>query len=509
MEKKTKIIKSAFWTTSFVLIVKILGLLKQIILASAVGANMETDAFFLAGNTMNHLAELAFSAISISVLSMYTERLLNSGKQSANELISSILKVLFPAAVVLSVLFCLFSLQVSSFLAPGYAGPQLDVLADYIRILSPMIFLVLYSKTLNVVLETNQMFVPGKGRAFFQNLFVIAAALLLYPKFGMHALVYSFLAAAIVQAVQITFFSLKWYHFRIKDSLDWTGLKQLLYLSLPLLCGNAIVEINDIVDKQIASSLGEGTISMLTYGASINEIVTSLVVSSVSVVLFSQFAKWAAKGEKDKISSNLSVTIPAIALLIGPILVMCLVSPDLIVSALYGRGKFDQEAIYIVGTVAMAYSVGFLFQAAQTILVKVFYAFQKTTIPMQAGLLSISINIPLSFLFAWWIGPCGIALATSVAAGAAAVYLCFRLRKLLPSFSLLKMMPELGRILLACLGSGLILWFLKNSVNLAGMSGALIAGFAVLISYLIFAWLLKVSVMQVFADKALANFRKK
>ena len=69
--------------------------------------------------------------------------------------------------------------------------------------------------------------------------------------------------------------------------------------------GNAIYEINDIVDKQIASSLGHGSVSFLSYGASINEIVSTLIISSVSTVLFSHYATWIAEGAIKKIEDSI------------------------------------------------------------------------------------------------------------------------------------------------------------------------------------------------------------
>lgn len=74
----------------------------------------------------------------------------------------------------------------------------------------------------------------------------------------------------------------------------------LISLAGPLIVGNAIYEINDIVDKQISSGLGHGGVSVLSYGASINEIVTSLIVTSLSTVLFSHYATWIAEGKIER-----------------------------------------------------------------------------------------------------------------------------------------------------------------------------------------------------------------
>lgn len=495
--KSGRLIRSAFSLTAFVLLVKILGLVKQIVLASAAGITMEMDAFYLAGNTMNHISDLMFSAISISALSIYTERLTNEGIKEANRLISTILKVLIPAAVLLSLFFTLFSGSAASFFAPGFKAEELNILSQYFRILAPMLIMVVYSKTLNVVLENHNTFIPGKFRPFLQNIVVILGALLFYPKYGTISLTYGFLVASILQATQITLFALKHYHFNLAVKNNWSDLKIMLMLSLPLFCGNAIYEINDIVDKQIATGLGAGTVSIMTYGASINEIVTSLIVSSVSIVLFSQFTKWVARGENEKIKGNLEKSIPALFFLICPILVFCILCPELLISVMYGRGKFGPEMVSAVSSVVTAYAFGFLFQACQAIFVKVFYAFQKSVVPMIAGLIAVSMNIPLSLVLSKMIGPSGIAYATDIAAAIAVIFLIIRMRKILPEYSLKTSAADLIKIIISGFVSGAIMFFALNYWNLQGFMGLLMAGLIILGIHLVCCSILRVSVLNV------------
>lgn len=499
--KSSRLIRSAFSLTAFVLLVKILGLVKQIVLASAGGISMEMDVFYLAGNTMNHISDLVFSAISISALSIYTERLTNEGSREANRLISTILKTLIPAAAVLSLIFILFSGPAASFFAPGFKSDELNILAKYFRILAPMLIMVVYSKTLNVVLENHNVFIPGKFRPFLQNLIVIAAALVFYPKYGTISLIYGFLAASVIQASQITLFALKHYHFNLAVKNNWSDLKLMLMLSLPLFCGNAIYEINDIVDKQIATGLGEGTVSIMTYGASINEIVTSLIVSSVSIVLFSQFTKWVARGEKGKITGNLEKSIPALFFLICPILVFCILCPDLLISVMYGRGKFNAEMVSAVSSVVTAYAFGFLFQACQAIFVKVFYAFQKSSIPMVAGIIAVSVNIPLSLILSKLIGPSGIAYATDAAAAIAVVFLIVRLRKVLPEYSLKTSSSDLMKIIFSGFISGLVMYTALSWFSFQGFTGLMASGLIILSVHLICCFILRVNILNLWVSR--------
>lgn len=165
-------------------------------------------------------------------------------------------------------------------------------LSSYIRIIAIVFVFSCYYQIINVVLETDKRFLPGKGQAFFQNLFIIVSALLFYPKMGISALLWAFVLAGFVQCIQITWNARNCFKFKLKTSDEIASIKMLISLAGPLIVGNAIYEINDIVDKQISSGLGHGGVSVLSYGASINEIVTSLIVTSLSTVLFSHYATW-------------------------------------------------------------------------------------------------------------------------------------------------------------------------------------------------------------------------
>ena len=260
--------------------------------------------------------------------------------------------------------------------------------------------------------------------------------------------------AGFIQCIQISWNARNCFKFKMKTSDETESIKMLISLAGPLLVGNAIYEINDIVDKQISSGLGHGGVSVLSYGASINEIV--IIDSYISFNRsFSHYATWIAEGKIEKVGKNLQQSLECLLVIIMPIMVMCFVAGDLIVGVLYGRGSFSADAISRTNGVVIGYAAGFFFQAARATIVKVYYAFQDTKTSMINGAISVGVNVVLSFTLSKFLGVSGIALATSISMFAVTMLLLPGVKKYTPSFSLKSSITDGLKILLA---SGIV-WF--------------------------------------------------
>ena len=459
MKKSSGILKQTTGVLMLTLLIKALGFIKQAILAAVYGATIETDALYISSGIINSLCNVIFSAIAISLLSMYAKRVAEAGRKKANRLINQTLFVFLPLSLLITVIFFFAAPVAAKFFAPSYTGEEYALLVSDIKALSICFVLACYYLILNVVAEANKDFFSGKGYSFFQNLFVILAACAFTDIKDAQYLVYAFVLAGVAQCAWITFRVRKIY----KPDLTRRSGKQytmhLIGLMVPLLIGNAIYEINDIVDKQISSGLGGGSVSILTYGASINEIVTTVIIASVSTVLFSHFATWAAEGKIDEIESHLELSNDCLAVVTIPASVLCIVAGQEIVSVLFGRGNFTQDSVLLTCGVVAGYASGFIFQAMRANFVKAFYAFGDTKRPMINGAISVGCNICLSLFLSRYIGIAGVAFATSISMFIATLLLGHQLKIYLPNYRYFKNKSELLKVLIASvIGSvGLIL----------------------------------------------------
>lgn len=465
MTKKNNIVKSTIFVGVFTFLIKFLGLIKQSVIASYCGATIETDAFFIATGILVSLCIVIFSAISISLLTIHTNALVSEGREKSNDLINGTLRVFIPISVVIALFFFCGAPIAAKVFAPTYDGEELKLLIYYIRIMSCSFVIWCYYLIINVILETDKKFIPGRGQALFQNVFLILGAIFLYKRYGMRILVYGFLLSGIAECILVTWCARKELKFVFYKINVKSETKELVKIAFPLIIGSAIYEINDIVDKQISTWLGQGNVSYLTYGGTINEIVTGVVVASVSTVLFSHFATWIAVGDIENVAINLKRVLDYLTIIILPIMVVCIFAGDQVVSILYGRGNFGDDDIRLTYGVVIGYAVGFIFQAARANLIKVYYAFKDTKRPMINGAISVTINILLSIILSRFFGALGIAVATSIAMIIVTVLLFKDIKRYLPTFSLKNSVIECGKGLFASFIVSIILVLLRTFIH--------------------------------------------
>lgn len=488
------IVMSSLIISVFTIFIKILGLIKQTTIASICGATIETDAFYISTGIIGQLAIAFFSAISISLLTMYVEKKINYGKEKSNEIINASLHVFIPLATIISLIFFSFSKNIAIMIAPNYPDENIGILSNYIKIMSVSFIPWCYYLIINVILEADKEFIPGRCQGLFQNLFLILATVFLYKSFGVKILVYSFLFSGIIECVLVTWCARDRFTFSLKSTNCRNEIKKLIIISIPLIIGNAVYEINDIVDKKISTNLGEGYASLLTYGSTINEIVSGIVVSAVSVVLFSNFTNWIAKKEIHKVEIGLKNTINILNMLIVPIMSMCIVCSDEITWLFYGRGNLDGNSLKNIRFVLIGYAVGFIFQAIRANLIKVYYAFKNTKTPMINGIVCVMINILLSFTLSKFIGTMGISLATSISMLLATIILLSKIKRYLPDFNVKDNIIELTKMLAIGVISSILVYIFKYYIEINQFASLIIEGAICLITYIFMLYIFKIKV---------------
>ena len=210
----------------------------------------------------------------------------------------------------------------------------------------------------------------------------------------------------------------------------------MLWLIAPVLIGVAVNQINTIVDRTIASTLVEGSISALNYATKLNQFVMGMFIVSISSVVYPMLSKLSTENNKEKFNKSIITSVNTVTLLVIPISIGAIILANSIVKLLFQRGEFDVRATQMTAVALIFYSIGMIGYGLRDILGKVFYSLQDTRTPMINGVIAMVLNITLNILFVKYTNMqlAGLAFATSISALFPIALLFISLRRKIGSF---------------------------------------------------------------------------
>lgn len=395
---------------------KILGFLKQGVIAWAFGANSMTDIYFAADGCVSTVAQIMGMAIAPTVLTSYLTIKNQHGDLRANRLISKSLALFFIIALSTVIALFISAERLAVVVGLSFDSEQQYLLAEFIRELSPCVVIFSLSGVFQGYFNATNRFWIAKLATFFYSAFIVLAVVLFKDRIGIKSMIYGFLFGGLIYLGALALYGRKVVIWGIGYKGNNSDLLQTVKSFLPLLISVAIVDAGHLIDKIIASSLEPGSISILNYGQVVSgDLVNAIVISTVGTVLLSKFTDEVAMGvDSEIIIDDVKTALRVVCVLIFLIMALyCVEGEDLII-VLLKRGKFSGENVKEVLGVAKYYVMGFVFMAVREIIMKIHYAYRDMLSPMINCTVGMLVNVGLSILLSCKMGVVGIAIATSV-----------------------------------------------------------------------------------------------
>ena len=474
-----KLLKSTATVGSATILSRILGFIRDVILAKVFGANGETDAFFLAFKIPNFMRRLfgegSFSLAFVPVLSEYKA----AGDRAAlRDLIDHVTGTLASVLLVLTAIGVIAAPLVLSIFAPGWLiddRPEFSLSAGMLRITFPYIMLISLTALAGGILNTFERFLIPALTPVLLNLSLIAAALLLADQLEVPvtALAWGVLLAGFVQLLlQVPALMRLGLMPRPKWGWRHSGVRRIMKLMIPTLFGSSVAQVNLLFDSIIATFLVTGSVSWLYYSDRLLEFPLGVFGIALATVILPNLSQKHAKASSVEFSATLNwalrlavvITVPAavgLVILAGPILI-----------TLFQYDAFQPDDVRMSTYSLIAYSAGLPAFIAVKVLAPGYYARQDTTTPVKIAIAAMVTNMGLNLLFVGLLlvrgfeGPhAGLALASSVAAylNAALLYRGLRARDVL---CLEKGWLRLWiAVLLACGSMAALLYFMTHDIQ--------------------------------------------
>nr|ADI19752.1 hypothetical protein [uncultured gamma proteobacterium EB000_37F04] len=410
------------------LLSRILGLLRDVVLANLIGASSNADAFFVAFKIPNFLrrlfAEGAFAQAFVPVLAQTREQ---GGNAAVRELIDRVAGMLGGILTGLVVLTVMASPLVAVLFAPGFLRDpaKLALTGDLIKLTFPYLLLISLTGFAGAILNSYQRFAVPALTPILLNLSLIAAALWVAPGFDEPVV-------ALALGVLIAGFAQLLFQLPALAAIDlvprprWAprheGVRRILILMVPALFGVSVSQINLLLDTVLASLLPAGSVSWLYYSDRLTELPLGIFAIAIATVILPALSGQRARADDPAFAGTLSWAVRSVGFIAVPATLALAILAEPLLVTLFQYGAFGGDDRFMAAASLRAYTLGLGAFMLVKVLAPGFYAREDMTTPVRIGIIAMVTNMVLNMLFVfplmWWfeMGHVGLALATSVAA---------------------------------------------------------------------------------------------
>ncbi len=486
--------KNALIIMIIALITKFIGLGKDIVLSYYYGASSISDAYIIAITIPSVIFSFVAGGLGAGYTPIYNRVLSKSGHIEANSFTINLINVLLVLSSFIVVGVLIFTDQIVAIFASGFDQSTFKLAVMLTRISIIAIYFTGIITILNSYIRIQGNYLVPALSGLPMNLFLVFSIVTsVYTEEWILALGYSIAVASQLILIIPCLIKLGYNHSFILSFRD-ENIKQMLFLSIPIIIGVAVNDINILVDRTIASNLAVGGITSLNYASRLMNFVQGIFVMSIVTVVFPLMSNYIANDDITKFKSSLSEGITCISLLTIPAAVGSIVFSTPIVSLLFQRGSFDLDALIMTSSALTFYSIGMIGIGLRSILSKAFYALHDTKTPMINAAVGAGLNIILNILLSRLMGLSGLALATSISAIFIMMLLLFNLRKKIGPFGMKQISISFLKILFASLVMGGLtkLSFNYLTVFLSQNSSLLIAIGVGAVSYFVIIYFMKI-----------------
>ena len=509
------LLKALATISSMTLISRVLGFVRDTVIARAFGAGVYTDAFVVATKIPNLLrrlfAEGAFSQAFVPILAEYkNQRGHDATKLLLNHVASLLSVVLFLVSVV-GIIAAPIVIYIS---APGFsASPEkFELTVSMLRITFPYIFFISLVSLAGGVLNTYSRFSVPAFTPVLANLCLIASALWLAPYFHppVLALAWGVLIGGVVQ-LAFQFYFLKGIDLLPRWNLTFRdeGVWRILKMMGPAVFGVSIAQISLIINTIFASFLATGSLSWLYYADRLMEFPTGLLGVALGTILLPSLSKHHANKDTQEYSKLLDWGLRLTLLLALPAAVALAILAVPLIVTLFHYGEFNANDVWMTRQALVAYSLGLLGLILIKVLAPGFYARQNIKTPVKIAVVTLVATQLMNLAFIGKLQHAGLALSIGLGACLNASLLFYQLRRHgiyqpQPGWALFML-----KIIVAILAMSAVLWFGMGSeaawlqqhfaTRIAKLSGLVAVG---AVAYFITLTLLGIRLKQFFRHAA-------
>lgn len=454
-------LKSAIVLFICTIVSKILGFVRELVVAYKFGAGEITDAFV----TTNRVPTILFSALSVAISINFIPVLvgITGGKKEQEKFASNLINMSVLLMSVGIVLILCFPDAVLMIFASGLKGKAYLYAVKMLRITAFSVVPIVLSQIFQSYMQTKDRFLSTGLTGIVCNIVVILFAFVTTEETYQLLSVGTLVSNLVMMIFMIMELKRTRFHYDFVLNIRDKNLKLLILLTLPLIVETLTSELNAIVDSNMASRLDSGTITSLSYANNLVKMANVMIATTIITIVFPKFSKYFAKKNMESLKKEFTYYGDILAMALIPLSIIMIVLSEPIINFLFLRGEFDQQAAVITKESMIWYAIGIFPLGMKAYVIRMFYAFKDTKTPTKYAVVSLGVNIVLNFLLIVPLRHIGLALSTSLASALSYMLLMKKLAPILHMNFLEQIVKRNFKIIFASTLSGGVIYLLYIS----------------------------------------------
>jgi len=420
MREQREIVKATGVMGSATFASRILGLIRDIVIAGFFGATAATDAFFLALTIPNLLRRLlGEGTLTASFVPVYTDYLTHRPHE-APRVVHVTTTITITLLFVLTILGIALSPWIVKLQAPWWNDPeQIKLTVLLTRICFPYLFFIgLVALAMGILNSHRHFFAPAVAPCLL-NISIIACVLFLSPKVypPIVTAALGFALGGLVQLLlQLPFLKARGITFRLNFNLRHPALRRIALMMAPMMLGIGAYQFNFVISRLLATKLPEGSVSYLFYAFRFFEFPQGIFTIALGVAVLPSFARLVSGGKMEEFTEGVNFSLRIMLFITIPAMVGLIILRVPILNLILQRGDFTYHTTLMTAQALLYYSLSLWAYGGIQVLSRAFYALDEVKTPVTTAIGALIINSLLGFILMGPLLHAGLALAMSIAA---------------------------------------------------------------------------------------------
>ncbi len=469
MSSSTKTVKAVSLIIMASLIGRMLGFLREVVLAEKFGTGIEIEAYIISLGIPTVLFAGIGTAISTTFIPIFSEYLSKRNKEEAYDFANNMINFLAIFSMVISIIGIIGAPLIVQILSPPLKARG-DIYILTIRLTQIMFPILIFTGVTYIasgMLQSLNRYTITALISIPYNLVVIIYLWVLNPYFGILGLsVATFVGWVLQFGIQIPFLYKERYRYKFVLDFKNEGVRKVFVLVIPVILGTTVQQINTLVDRALGAGLGGKAIPALNYANRLAFLSALLFVYGITTVIYPRLSSLSAQKNMAEFKKHITSAVNVIIFIIFPLTLGLILLRVPIIRIVFERGEFTKDDTLLTSIALLYYAIGLAGLGIREILDRAFYSLQDTRTPMINGIFIVIVNVILDIVLVRYMGLGGLALATSISFIMGVLILLYLLRQKIGPLQGRKMLIAFFKVTCATVVMGIIVSFAQNFLPL-------------------------------------------